>query len=162
MGFSKDSKDESKKRRPDATPKFNREVRRSSRLSDLQTQFCPPSQADMTTMHTQFSIVPPPPRATESSRQDTTTRRRSHRLSAISFANDSSDSFLLYQTDRQPLGNVDKNSPTKSSPPIHAKTSNFNNQEHYADSQANVDVAEMGDIDLDFDDDDLLTSTLPR
>ncbi|OKL63033.1 hypothetical protein UA08_01932 [Talaromyces atroroseus] len=163
MGFTKDYKDESNKRQLDTTPTVNREVRRSTRPSELQTQSCPPSQSEMTTMHTQYSIAPPPPRVTEFVRPDTTTRRRSHRSAeAMSFANDPNYSFLPEQKERQPLGHLDRNSPIKSSQPHNPKESKCNNQESPVGSPTNINMTELGDIDLDFDDDDLLTSTLPR
>lgn len=192
MGFRKDQKDENtnNKRPQDGGPsKVNpKEVRRSSRLSTLQTQSYLQSQGELTTMQPQSSFGSPSARAAESFHQDTTIRRRSHRISEVmSFENDTSYSLLPVSTgneevpeqvgehalSRQPLGALDRNSPHKSLPSSqHLKQlstafhdQDNNNQETQAkpiESQPSINITGMGDIDLDFDEDELLTSTVAR
>lgn len=175
MGFSKE-KDDNSKRQPAAGPSKAKEpVRRSSRLSLLQAQS--PSQAEMTTIQTQSSNPAIPLPSTDSVfRQDATitTRRRSHRFSqATSFVSDENTTYFsrtqqsaaegLSEVRRQPLGNLDRNSPKKSPPSTNPKDVEHDNlgQQMQIESQININITDL-DLDVDFEDEDLLTSTMTR
>jgi hypothetical protein len=177
MGFTKDQKDDNSKNKSAAGPSRAKEaVRRSTRLSLLQAQS--PSQSEMTTMQTQSSNPAIPLPSTESFfHQDATTmtRRRSHRFSeATSFVNDENTTFFsstqeraaegLPGVRRQPLGNLDKNSPKKSPSSTNPKDAERNKlgQQSQIESQTNINITDLGDLDVDFDDEDLLTSTMAR
>ncbi|KAI7973164.1 hypothetical protein EIK77_004441 [Talaromyces pinophilus] len=175
MGFTKE-KDESSNKQPAAGPSKAKEpVRRSTRLSLLQAQS--PSQTEMTTTQTQSSYPAIPLPSTESFfNQDATitTRRRSHRFSqATSFVNDENTTYFsstqeraiegLSGVRRQPLGNLDRNSPKKSPPSTNPKDAEHDKlgQQTQIESQANINITDL-DLDLDFEDEDVLTSTVAR
>jgi hypothetical protein len=175
MGFTKENDDNSKKL-PSAGPSKAKEpVRRSTRLGLLQAQS--PSQAEMATMQTQFSNPAIPLPSTESFfNRDvtTTTRRHSHRFSeATSFVNNENTTYFSSTQERaaeglvgvrQPLGNLDRNSPNKSPPSTNPKDAEQDQLglQTQIESQTNINVTDLEDLDLDFEDEDLLTSTMAR
>ncbi|KUL85279.1 hypothetical protein ZTR_07956 [Talaromyces verruculosus] len=175
MGFTKEKDDNSKKQPAAGPSKAKEPVRRSTRLSLLQAQS--PSQTETTTTQTQSSYPAIPLPSTESFfNQDATitTRRRSHRFSqATSFVNDENTTYFsstqeraiegLSGVRRQPLGNLDRNSPKKSPPSTNPKDAEHDklDQQTQIESQANINITDL-DLDLDFEDEDLLTSTVAR
>jgi len=175
MGFTKE-KDDNSKKQPAAGPSNAKEpVRRSTRLSLLQAQS--PSQTEMTTTQTQSSHPAIPLPSTESLFNldaTTMTRRHSHRFfQATSVVNDENTTYFSSTQDRaveglpaarrQPLGNLDRNSPNKSPPSTNPKDAEHNKlgQQTQLESQTNINFTDL-DLDLDFEDEDLLTSTMAR
>ncbi|EED13833.1 conserved hypothetical protein [Talaromyces stipitatus ATCC 10500] len=169
MGF-----DNSKKRAA-AGPKAKEGVRRSTRLSVLQAQSCPPSQVDLTTMQSQYSnpAIPPSTESFFGQNTRTTTRRHSQRLSgATSFANDDITCYFSGPQRgsiegggrRQPLGDLDRNNPSKSPHSSNPKNSGHDKlgQDTQMGSQTHINITDLGDLDLNFDDEELLTSTMAR
>ncbi|CRG82883.1 Intracellular protein transport protein USO1 [Talaromyces islandicus] len=166
MGFAKDQKSDNQK---PATSIRGKEPRRSSRLADLQTQSFLPSEGE-TTMHTQFSVMQHPPTAANSFVQDSARRHSRHLTNADpldhnrSFSPNKKESAIREREPlRQPLGDIDRNSPTKSQQGSQTLPS-FDDEQNIqkTQSQAIFNVAEWGDVDLEFDDDDVFTSTGAR
>jgi hypothetical protein len=164
MGFSKDQKSDNQK---PATGIGSKEPRRSSRLADVQTQSFLPSEGE-TTMHTQFSIMQQQPPPAEDSFQHNSRRRSRHMSNADSLL-DPNRSFSPSKKEstvrereslRQPLGDIDRNSPTKSQQGSQ-RLPGCDDEQHIQKEQPQeaFNVAEWGDVDLDFDDDDVFTST---
>lgn len=175
MGFTKEKDDNSRKQPAAGPSKAKEPVRRSTRLSLLQAQS--PSQTAMTTTQTQSSYPAIPLPSTESFfNQDATitTSRHSHRFSqATSFANDENTTYFsstqeraiegLSGVRRQPLGNLDRNSPKKSPSSTNPKDAENDKlgQQTQIESQANINITDL-DLELDFEDEGLLTSTVAR
>lgn len=169
MGFTKED-DNSKRKHTSVPSKMKDPVRRSTRLSLLQAQS--PSHADTTTIQTQSMNPGIPMPGTESfANQDAeiTTRRCRHFSQAASFVNDENLTYCSSTQEkpvegfsrRQPLGNLDRNSPKISSPSTKPKDAEHDDLEQrmQIESQTNINLT---DLDLDFEDDDLLTSTMAR
>lgn len=164
MGFAKDQKSDNQK---PGTSARSKEPRRSSRLADLQTQSFLPSEGE-TTMHTQFSIMQQQPPPTADSFQHSDLRRSRHMLNADSLL-DPNRSFSPSKKEsairereplRQPLGDIDRNSPTKSQQGSQRLPGCDDEQNiSKTQSQEAFNAAGWGDVDLDFDDDDVFTST---
>ncbi|KAL3703961.1 hypothetical protein TMatcc_009651 [Talaromyces marneffei ATCC 18224] len=177
MEFTKDQKDDSSRKQPATGPsKAKEHVRRSTRLSLLQAQS--PSQAGMTTIQAQSSNPAIPPTSTESlfhQEATTTPRRRSHRFSeTTSFVNYDNTTYFpsIHEravegfpgVRRQPLSNLDRNSPKKSPASTNPKDARNDKlgQQTQIESQTNIDITDLGNLDVDFDDRDLLTSTMAQ
>lgn len=165
MGFAKDQNSNNQK--PGTTVR-GKEPRRSSRLADLQTQSFLPSEGE-TTMYTQYSAMQQqPPQAPDSLQL---AHRRSRRISNAdsldptrSFSPSKKESTVSEREPlRQPLGDIDRNSPTKSQQGSQKLTGRDNEQDlQTTQSQPNLDTIDWGDDDLDFDDDDVFTSTVAK
>jgi hypothetical protein len=166
MGFAKDQKSDNQE---PATSIRGKETRRSSRLAERQTQSFLPSEGE-TTMHTQFSVMQQPPTAADSFLQHNTCRRSRHVSNADSldpnrsFSPNKKESTIREREPlRQPLGDIDRNSPTKSQQGSQTLPTCEDEQNiQKTQSQATFNAAEWGDVDLDFDDDDVFTSTGAR
>ncbi|KAH8703721.1 hypothetical protein BGW36DRAFT_404049 [Talaromyces proteolyticus] len=167
IGFKESKVDDKKEAGTENTTK---EFRQSSRLVDLQTQsFLLPSQGEITTV-TQFSNVTPVVQTSNSFQQNA--RSRSRRVSNAgyvdpnrSFSPNTKESTVR---DREPLrralSDVDRNSPSKSQrgSPKATQDNECRELDQKTQSQVNLDATEWGNIDLDFDDDDLFTSTMAK
>ncbi|KAL1968033.1 hypothetical protein VTN77DRAFT_2162 [Rasamsonia byssochlamydoides] len=174
MGFTRDRKEDHR-----ASISGQKQGSESNRLAGLQSEEYPQSQDDTASFHTQFSIqnsiLSAASRDSGHSPKRPGRSRRSRGLSLKSgqdlFEDEEPEKTAFhpqYEANdreplRQPLGDVDRNSPRKS-PRRGSKTSSYDNESTQLDGQldTSMEKASFEDIDLEFNDEDLFTSIAAR